>query len=290
MCTKVIFDRSAFASNSIEELHDDRLLSLLKDERIIVHHSPIFLEETLQMYYNNNLLPQLKKELPFILRICNGKYFRHKFEVWKNELGEKDLSYEDKYFLSDEDEDLFKENVSSLIMTEKLGGKELNQIRRKSMESEKSAIEHRELYKWLRDEYTSEFTDNIHTPDEREKLIDWYVKEHIDSFAEKFIKKRLPNLPDIAYVNWKKDKDKYPYFTNYAKGIMYSAVYAFGEPNQRLDKNALADVGILMYLTDADIIVSNDTRFMSFAFDYLYGNSGKNYLSTKDFIESLKFI
>jgi hypothetical protein len=83
---RVIFDRSAFHHGkrfdllSTSQLHT---YAVIKAER---RTQPIFLEETLRMYSNQQSREQLRQQLPFILDICHGRVYHERETIWKREL------------------------------------------------------------------------------------------------------------------------------------------------------------------------------------------------------------
>jgi hypothetical protein len=84
---RVIFDRSAFHHGErFNLLATSQLRALCYNRKLSVTHTPIFLEETLRMYGNQQRRAQLRQQLPFILAICNGGIYQDERTIWKREL------------------------------------------------------------------------------------------------------------------------------------------------------------------------------------------------------------
>ena len=71
---KIIFDRSAFRGSRFDLLQRSRLLQLTKERKVLVFHTSVFIEETVRMRQSRN--DELKRQVPFLLAICNGGWFR----------------------------------------------------------------------------------------------------------------------------------------------------------------------------------------------------------------------
>src|SRR5882762_8122066 len=82
----LIFDRSAFHGGRFDSLRKSQLLPLIKAGVVLVHHTPAFLEETISLYEKPDNRDELRAQLPFILEICNGRWFLQPEELWNLEL------------------------------------------------------------------------------------------------------------------------------------------------------------------------------------------------------------
>ena len=83
---RVIFDRSAFHGDFFETLANSRLIELCRSRKLSVFHTPIFMDETLAMFGRQTKRVDLRKQMPFILEICNGGFFRPTPDIWHDEL------------------------------------------------------------------------------------------------------------------------------------------------------------------------------------------------------------
>ena len=71
---RIIFDRSAFHKERFDLLQGSPLLQLTKERKVLVFHTSVFIEETVRMCQSRN--EELKRQVPFLLSICNGGWFR----------------------------------------------------------------------------------------------------------------------------------------------------------------------------------------------------------------------
>jgi len=81
---KITFDRSAFHGNNFDLLSKSPLPRVISNSKLTVFHSPVFLEETIRLHRKNP--DELRKQLPFILEICNGGWFLERQLLWHQEL------------------------------------------------------------------------------------------------------------------------------------------------------------------------------------------------------------
>jgi hypothetical protein len=72
----------------------------------------------------------------------------------------------------------------------------------------------------------------------------------------------------------------YPFFAAFVDGIVFSGYFAACRPDEKIDRNAQADFEQLCYLQWADVFVSNDTKFLSAAFEALWKPKGRRLLTT----------
>jgi hypothetical protein len=66
--------------------------------------------------------------------------------------------------------------------------------------------------------------------------------------------------------------------------MLYMTYYAAVHNNDRIDENAQADLDLMTHLLHADVLVSNETRFMRRAFTDLWEPRGKILLTSEQFV------
>ena len=86
---RVIFDRSAFHGTSFDELIQSPLLRLSRVRRISIYHTASLIEETASLYLKERNHDVLRKQLPFILDICNERWLQPTEVLWVKELVER---------------------------------------------------------------------------------------------------------------------------------------------------------------------------------------------------------
>jgi hypothetical protein len=73
---------------------------------------------------------------------------------------------------------------------------------------------------------------------------------------------------------WFQNQHRYPFYSAFVDGLQYSLFRAAAEHERPIDRNSQADFEQLAYLTWADIIVTNETKFMRDAFDVIWRPRG----------------
>jgi len=86
-------------------------------------------------------------------------------------------------------------------------------------------------------------------------------------------------------AHWSRNIKRYRFFSAFVDGLLFAAYYAMVEQNEPIDKNTQADVEVLMYMPDVDILVSNDRRFLKSTFDTFWRPKGKILFSTEEFVD-----
>ena len=84
---------------------------------------------------------------------------------------------------------------------------------------------------------------------------------------------------------WARCPERFPYYSAFVEGLLYSGYYAAVRHNDPIDENAQADYEQLAYLTWADIVVSNDRRFFRRAFEEIWKPRGKRLETAESFSE-----
>lgn len=111
---RIIFDRSAFHGARFETLLKGPLLSLSKQRRISIYHTPILLEETIRMYLKEKNREELRRQLPFIFEICQDRWLRDRVEIWVKELVEE-ADPRESVFMPDDERRSSEENIRRMV-------------------------------------------------------------------------------------------------------------------------------------------------------------------------------
>ena len=276
---RVLFDRSSFHEANFDLLHASRLKVLCDRNVLSVIHTPVFLEETLQLYGTNRA--EFSRQIPFLLNICNGGVFRDKGEIWNSELIENLQLKADIFLPAARRAALFKSmrDCSLDIEFEATGEERAGQRQNRANQ--------RDIFNDMRSEFSKNLSVNsLNFPHHYSFLT---FREAEIRFVGRLMIERLVNGVDTELIleRWARSIDSYPFVTAFAEGMTYSIFYAMFRPNARIDMNAQPDFEILSYLLQADVIVSGDTRFFQDAFNELWKPRGKNLFSPIEFIDFL---
>lgn len=181
-------------------------------------------------------------------------------------------------------------NINYLLTNENINDVDLAQVQAEKHIEKLKSFDNRRIFTEIREEFSPEYSKDKKRDMSEYEFSDWFINENIVPSAEVLINKHLETTEDKnkIFEKWKTNPNRFPYFTNYCKGMAYSLLYPFKYPNQKIDTNALIDIDQLTYLHSMDLIVSNDKSFMKSAFEFFYRNSDKAYFSTLEFLDFLK--
>ena len=283
---RILFDRSAFHRANFDRLARSDVLRFVKSGAIKVHHTHILLEETVGMYLKERNRPELKRQLPFLLDLCNGKWFKDREEIWQVELvkdGRKDANL----FVREDVRRVTEQTMRDRILKDGEFPELMAGLGEKHAEREKEQSQH-SMFSSLRNEIST-LRKNLRSPKEKAipKFAD-FKRHHIDKIGFDMVSKHT-GVRDVhaVYKRWRTNKKQYPFFTTFMEGYLYQAYFSMVEVNKRLDPHAQADIEQLSYLNRADIVVSCDAGFMKEAFNVLWAPKGKSFLTTEEFLRAL---
>ena len=89
--------------------------------------------------------------------------------------------------------------------------------------------------------------------------------------------------PAALADQWANCPQRFPFYSAFIEGMVYVFYHAVCKQNEGIDTNAQIDFELLTYLTWADIVVSNDTKFFRLAFEALWKPRGKRLETAESF-------
>lgn len=289
----VIFDRSAFHSEHFLTLFNSNLTALINKNVIRVHHTQIFLEETLAMYEKEKYRQILKLQMPFILDICNGRWLQDREKIWEAELiygGGKRANIYVSCNERKEREILLRERLSNDAGFPELTNGFPERLMQRKIRDRQFA-----LFSSMRDE-VAQGRESIKSPGKRMKpLPEDFIKSHTNFTGLGLIcRYKKVTDPHALYYKWHHNKRHYPFFTSFVEGFLYSAYHAMVEvgnnEGKRIDRNSQADIEQLTCLAKADYLISNDRKFMLDAFNVIWKPKGETIMTTDEFVDFLAAI
>lgn len=282
---KLILDRSIFHNQLFIKVFQ-KLKELKAKGHINICVSPMLLEETFALMFNEKRRRELIDSLQFILEISNERWLGDNFIIFRSELGVMPPRKEYN-FLKAKQERILKGNIKAVIdggrLTPNAFGlakNDKNIIYRKAQNMRKIGYKMQLEVSRVLEKLGKKRSDVTETWES-------FRDENLEKFGEDLIRtKRFHTrfFKWIAIKRWRKKKDYCPYFTDWVAGLLYIQYYAMRYPNEPIDKNAQADIQHLLYLRDSDAIVSEDQRFMKKAWADLYQSKGKLYLTINDLL------
>jgi hypothetical protein len=289
---RVIFDRSAFHRERFAELAASPLRQLVARNRVVITHTPVFLDETLSSFGSTRAGAKWQAHLAFALDICNGGIFLDKEQIWHNELvyGRGPFA---RYRLPErpsknygsrprliatlrrkiETGDVSKEWAESAAMREDTQKKKNNQkaISRDVRTEVAEALRERRVIGSVKDYLFPQFRKSEFVRTGR------LLMDVVDT-------RRAGALAD----QWEHCPTRFPFYSAFVEGFLYHGYYAAVEHNKRLDRNAQADYEQLAYLTWADLVVSDDEGFFRDAFEAIWRPRSKRLESSASFAELMQ--
>ena len=270
MKKRILFDRSAFHGTQFDLLLNSPLLELSKQRRISIYHSPILIEETTQMYLKQKNRGELRRQLPFIFEICQERWLNERTQIWIKELVE-DAGERGSIFLPDGKRRQIEGNLSRMVFQDDVDAAMFEEAIRGVDDNRAKAAKIKESAVRMREEISRQLKEHRLSRKNIKQTAGEYVNAVLDDTGVEIIKKHLPvsNTLEIS-EKWKCKKERYPYFTHFARGLLYSGYYAMAYPNEAIDDNALTDISLLCYAHGMDLMVSNEEGFMKKAFDFMF--------------------
>jgi hypothetical protein len=281
---RILLDRSIFHNEeTIDKLKSCGIINACNNRNIIIYGNPILIEETTNLWFKKRK-EKGKKHLRFIFEVSNGRWFRAADEIIRLELGGHQLGRQ-YYFFKTEEKDNLKQQFSDTILPDKLDHSLEKEIEEAKQQEHENSIGFKKTCQHYKEYYYNFYKNKGQTPPKKIYFAD-FCQTFITFTGEELIKKKVTLLQEKSKIidNWKNNKNKYPFFTFWVKGILYAVYHAINRPNAKIDPNAQPDIEQLDFLQWVDIIVSDDTKFMKYAFDEFY-NTTKIFYSSSEFAE-----
>jgi hypothetical protein len=111
-----------------------------------------------------------------------------------------------------------------------------------------------------------------------------FVAGHEEWAIEGLFMKNEPNSSNFLET-WRNKRSSCPFTEQLLKAGLATVFLAAADHQLKLDINDIPDSDQLAFLVWADIMVSDDTRFMKRAFELLYSNSPKRLMTLSQFLE-----
>lgn len=288
---KIIFDRSAFHGEQFEMLKNSELDHLSNSRRISIYHPVIFLEETISMYLLESKKDELKKQLPFIFKICNGRWLRPKQEVWDKELVEE-LCEKECVFIPESERAKQEKTICEMVFEDKVDPVLITKILNEKKIAYQKAQNIRQTCIKMRNDISKRLKKENKTRRDIQQTAGEFIANEMAFLGTEMILKHLDTKKDKDQIikKWSANMDRFPYFSFFVRGLAFAMYYAMSEPNKEVEMNVTTDIENLSYLQGTDIIVSNDLRFMKAAFDQLWNEKSKRFMTTEQFVSYLEHL
>lgn len=281
---RIVFDTNAFMPANFDSLAASPFVSLCQSGRIEPIYGHVFLEETFKAYGSEKKRADLVgKWIPMITATA-GSFRRDFLEIWHEELVEgRGLKTNPKMRARDH------RSLLACLPNIPLDG---------SWHAFKASREAQAVEDAKRD------AQRALSLEIRQEVADWraatgykvathgapswprHLASELDHAGRAFIHSQVACANPSAVANrWSRDKASYPFFTSFARNMLYIGFCAAIRPSMKVDLNAQADLDLMTHLLHAEVLVSNETGFLKAAFDELWRPKGKTLLNSSQFVE-----
>lgn len=287
MPLRVVFDTSCFHGQAFDRLADSPMRSLCRRGTMVAIYGDVVLNEVLHAYSNESRRqPLVERWLPFMEETA-GEIRRGRDCVWHSELVEG-RGVQARVNMSPNERAQLFQQLQSLPLDGTWGVWSSAQAELAEV-SERLRGMH-ELRKTIRAEARDlSEAEGIRLHGQGDVAFAAVYSTALDDFGRKVILSRLSAAnPASVAARWSRAKQSYPYFTAWVRGMLYALYHPAVYQNARIDRNAQADIEVLMPLHDADLVVSNDTRFFTDAFKALWLSRGRAMMSVDVFVRFLQ--
>jgi hypothetical protein len=283
---RVIFDRSAFHGERFEALARSPLQQIVRGDRIRVFHTPIFIEETISTFGSAGPSGDWRRHLAFALQICNGGVFDEKMDIWRREIveGRGPLA---RYLMSER----LRKHGSKVHLLQRLSdavrtgdlGREWDDTQSMREESHQKKKNQKALARDIRADISTAIREGRITAPIRAASFKHFRDSEFIRTGRHLMRLVDARRQGLLADQWERRPDHCPFYSAFVEGVLYSVHHAAVEHNKPIDDNAQGDYEQLAYLTWADMIVSDDTRFLRDAFEVIWKPRGKRLETSESF-------
>lgn len=287
----MIFDLSAFAREKLERLMSCGLLALCQKRQVLVPHTPTFVVELLGGFTGQSFHEGSRLELKFALDICNGGLFEDRDEIFRDEIARgrgknarvRMPARPNRFQVS---ENTVIERLRDVTRTGDISWflDTSQALRQKAIFGQKNAkrtaIDMREEVAQGKSRLprtkTSEIPESVFRASVR--------AERVRLGRQLILRENWRGAAGYA-DKWASMPDGYPFFTLFVDSILFQYFIAMMYPAEKIDINAQKDLEVLLYLSHADAVVSDDNKFFRSAFEMLWLPKGKRMFGSEEFAE-----
>ncbi|MBI1804532.1 MAG: hypothetical protein HY033_12480 [Ignavibacteriae bacterium] len=278
---KIIFDRSIFSGDKLDQIQCSELKKQALNGQIRVLFTPRFWEETLQIAIHDR--NELKRQVEYLLTLEQRDWLRDPEEIHTIELSNhwNEIEY---HLLSGKEIQFRLEGLDHFVHGD-FSTTELSAVIAEVEENIQKRRNKRELILKIKQEMISDktkFTAKLQ-PSKHRDFFNLYVENNTEWLIEKGIMPYHSNSKDFL-SNWSANEQKCEFTKSWIRSWFAPIFLPQANPQLRIDVNDGTDAEQLAYMIWADAMVSDDTRFMREAFTLLYGRTDKKFLTLEEFL------
>ena len=259
---------------------------MVRRGRLIFICGDVFLDEVLGAYESSRRLDLLIRWLPFVTN-SDALLCEELATIWHQELVQglglnspifmrrAKRTYMLERFLAAEPDGTW--DVAALTADRR------GVIKRGRMEERKRLLALRGEVAWSVKYERQEWPDQLRSPS-----FNAFRSSYLGPAGRRFIENDIKSRNPRGIANrWVRSPTFYPYFTQFITNQLYFKWHSIWKQDQAIDPNGRQDLDIMTHLLRADMIVSNEEKFLQTAFDQLWRKKGKVLLSSRQFVELL---
>jgi hypothetical protein len=284
---RVVFDSNIFSVENFDSLEKSPLRRLFAARRVFPIYGHVFIEETLRAYGSAGKRDQLvTRWLPFVVATCDC--ICNDFNAIFHEELVRGRGPHARKFMRRRDYELLKRRLPHVPLDGTWHAWHASKAER-DVEDQKRAAQ-RKISKEIRAEVV-DWKKAIGYRPEKHGLpnLGGYVQTEMDHAGRAFISAIINTRnPGEVANRWSRNKNFYPYFTEFVYDMLYMGFYAMTKPDAVLDLNAQADLNVMAHLLQGDVLVSNEQGFLRTAFNDLWKPRGKVLMTGPQFLKYLE--
>jgi hypothetical protein len=269
---RILLDRSVFHRSKFDQLRTSPLSSLVQKGKVKVRFGPQFLEET--WMYGLQPRTRFATQWRFLTSLEGAKWFKPVSELLALELTGQALGR--KYYLQPKSTVTHLLSTSADFVAGRIPTAVLTELKKEISENKRIRAVMRQDRLRMRAKYRGAFRD-----------FGSFFDQHIEPYIEQRLVREYPNLP-ASLAAWQRARSQSKFTDQFLRSRLAVFYIPIADQNLRLGDNDQADADQLPYLLWADIMVSDDTKFMREAFNLLFGQSDKQFMSLRQFLAFLE--
>lgn len=245
MSFRLTLDRSIFHGTDFDRLVSSPVQKACRSDKVAIYHTPILIEETLQLWLKAGQKNRARDQLKFIIDVGNGRWFNQTGEIWTAEFeGRAQKGY---LFLSRSEEQIKIENISNLVNGGEFRKNEFLTAMSEKETNFQKALGLRKTLVSMREEVAEKRREKGGTTS-RWPSFEQYYDLNWEHCGTEMIHKLLKTDKDPSEVikMWVQNRSRYPYFTLWIKAVLYAAYYARVNHNAPIDRHTQMDISLLV--------------------------------------------
>ena len=270
---EVIFDKSILSGKKFEALKASHLEECVTRNKLTLFYTSRFIEETLQQL--SSCVPEHSRrfvdELNWLLEINQHRWFKPPSEIIATELSSENVR--ENFFLFDIEKIESLVDSVNAILNGRFDTKKFSLAITEIGSNTEMRLESRKVRLSIRNGL---HRTNYNFAEEYQRIA--------EVFLEDYLKHHFPNSWAAMLDYWKSHRQECKFTEQYLRGWFSTRFLPVVNHQLAVDKNDKADAEQLAYLCWTDIMVSDDEKFMKEAFNLLYRDSGKQLMTSFEFV------